>query len=163
MNGDNIQTLLRLTKQGTYRRRLPPPDICARIKAFIEDLRSREEEWSVDDIESLSLAHEAILDYPVAISLAERAMGVSGSTKKRMLRLSKLREAYREFQRLPLSPFELQALYTRMEGMPLSSSDLPLIREWIRENHLDEDDILRRLTRDGKYRSDAEVFYNVIT
>lgn len=160
---------LRLSRQGSYQRRAPAADsvpflVRARdgLQALTSQSPTNSHAWKL-----LSLAHEALLDYGLALNCQQEFIRQSGRSDKRELkRLALLRQVAVQWSEMPLSPVQLAELgvYLRKKlcgGM--GDRTLRWTETWLAEQGIPQPErVVTALRKRGGF-TDFQVFSNVVT
>ncbi len=160
-----LQTGMRLARQGSYLRRLPDKEavpVLMRARSKLRAFTSSHPD-EADGFRLLSLADEAFLNYELAIANLEKACAIEGKrSKKDLKRLAALREAKQEWLQLPMSPLQLSRLKQFLEeslGKSRCDHSLRFTERWVSEEGLPVQDTLLALQQRGGY-CDCEVLFN---
>ena len=157
---------LRLSGQGSYQRRLPSKAALPVIREAREGLRalSRTEPGG-DVFRALSLAEEALLHYPQALSALEAAIALSAPDKRDLKRLANLRECAARWAALGLSPAALAALgaflEARLEVEPCDHT-LRHTESWLTSSGAGSKAAILKALRSAGGFCDCEVVLNVV-
>lgn len=177
MNDDSIRSTLneareaflmgvRLSKQGSYARKLPDPESIPHftharnllLRLIASDMKNTDALFLISQIE------ECFLNYSSSIKYLEQAF-IYGEpkTNKNLKRLASLRQHLVEWRDLSLSPEQLKQLgkYLISIGVDSSCTDLVHTKEWLRDNGIDNSDaVISALKRRGAF-SDFQVLENI--
>ncbi len=166
---DALRQGQRLSMQGSYERRAPAVEAVPFLVRARDGLKELTFRGSADARvwHLLSLAHEALLEYGLAIAAAQEAMRLSSSKSKRDLkRLSLLRESAAMWSEMPLSPAQLAQLgeYVR-DKLSGGTGDRTLrwTESWLSQQQISEPEKVIAALRNRGGFTDFEVLSNVIS
>lgn len=163
---EDLLTAVRLSRQGSYRRRAPSPESLPHYgEAKRQLLLALEiEPAHREALMMMAQVAEGLMDFRSAVSYLDRALQTGEfRTKKLLKKLAHLRDNAEYWDSLSLTPSKLQELgeYLDLMGVSPDSRSLENTRQWLLSNFDgDPEQVIAEFSERGAF-SDYHVLANV--